>query len=181
MRLFDPTRHQTMAISFRAFGPLLRFDHQRSVSGLPGMDAERSVYYAGFTLSGCVVEIFGDTGVVRCGEWHIALPQLTHEVRLLDLRGSGAMRAGSVAALGKVLDHSLSQEWSRWFYEHAEYENVDGLLWYNAHNDAEAVMLYERSETALECFPEKVMRLDDILIRPALEEIALANNLILLD
>lgn len=179
-RLFDPTRHSTTATSFRYFGPLLRFDHHRSTAGVPGVDTERGVYYGGCALSCCIVEVFGDTGFIQCGEWQIAIPRLRREVCLLDLRGSGAMRAGSVAALGKVPDHSLSQVWSCWFYDRPEYGQPDGLLWYNAHNDEAALVLYERAEDALECPPGRVMRLDDILLRPTLEQIAEANNLVLM-
>lgn len=145
---------------------------------MPGPDAERGVYYPGGTLSCCVVEVFGDTGFINCGEWHVAAPSLTRDVRLLDLRNSGAMRAGSVAALGKVPDHALAQAWSRWFYEAPVYGQPEGLLWYNAHNDEEAIMLNERAQDALDCSSRRIMRLDDGLLRQALEQIAEANNLV---
>lgn len=179
IRLFNPARHNAEAISFRHFGPLLRFDHHRPAN-VQGVDCDRGVYYGGFTLSSCLVEVFGDTGFISYGEWHIAMPRLRRELRLLDIRGSGAMRAGSVAALGKVPDHTLSQSWSRWFYDRPEYGNPDGLLWYNAHNDEDALVLYERAEDALECPSERVMRLDDRLIRPTIEQVAEANNLVLM-
>lgn len=178
-RLYDPTRHSMTATSFRYFGPLLRFDHQQGASEAPGLDTARGIYYGGFTLSCCIVEVFGDTGFIDCGKWHIAVPRLTREVTLLDLRGRGAMRAGSVAALSKVPDHTLSQIWSRWFYDQAEYARPEGLLWYNAHNDENAFALYERAADALECPPTRTMRLDDTLLRPVLEQIAEANQLVL--
>jgi len=179
VRLFDPTRHNTTAVSFRCFGPLLRFDHHRTADSGPTLDTERGVYYGGFTLSCCIVEVFGDTGFIDCGAWHIAMPLLTRDVRMLDLRGSGAMRAGSAAALGKGPEHRLSQEWSRHFYVAAEYGQPEGLLWYNAHNDEEALALYERAEDALDCPPERIIRLDEPLLRPTLEQIAEANHLVL--
>ncbi len=89
------------------------------------------------------------------------------------------MLAGSVAALGKVPDHSLSQIWSRWFYEQAVYRQPDGLLWYNAHNDEDAILLYERAAEALDCPVDCTIRLDDPAIRPELLLIAAENNLIL--
>jgi len=53
------------------------------------------------------------------------------------------MKAGSVAALAKVADRSLSQAWSRYFYEQQKiYSEVDGIIYYNAHNDEEAIVLY---------------------------------------
>jgi len=178
-RLFDPTRHNATAISFRYFGPLLRFDHQRIISNAPQADTERGIYYGGLTLSCCIVEVFGDTGLIVCGEWSLAMPRLIREIRLLDLRDSGAMRAGSVAALGKIPDHAVSQTWSRHFYEQAEYGTPDGIVWYNAHNDEEVFVLYERAENALECPPDRVLRLDDPFLRPYLAQIAAANQLTL--
>lgn len=180
VRLFDPTRHSVTATSFRHFGPLLRFDHHLPTSNNPGLDNERGVYYSGFTLSSCIVEVFGDAGLINCGEWHVAAPRTERELILLDIRGSGAMRAGSVAALGKVPDHSISQSWSRWFYERPEYNNPDGLIWYNAHNDEDALVLFERAEKTLKCPSERVIRLDERLIRPILGQIAAVNNLIIM-
>ena len=72
--------------------------------------------------------------------------EITRPITLLDLRGSGAMKAGSVAALAKTADRSLSQEWSRYFYEQEDiYASVDGLIYFNAHNDDMAIALYERA------------------------------------
>jgi len=177
-RLFDPASHGTTATSFRYFGPRFRFDHHRFPQNEPAEDSDRGVYYAGFTLSCCVVEVFGDTRLIECGDKRIAIVRLKREVKLLDLRGNGAMRAGSVAALGKVPDHSLSQAWSRYFYDTAEkYPTVDGLLWYNAHNDEEAIMLYERSKDALECPEGWHIRLDDRVLQGKLDHIANENGL----
>jgi RES domain len=182
VRLFDPTSHGTTALTFRRYGPLLRFDHHRALldkSGIrqPCPDPDRSVYYAAKTLSGCIVEIFGDTGIITAANWHVALPVVTQELRLLNLRGRGAMRAGSVAALAKVPDHALSQQWSVYFYETPAYRNIDGLIYYNAHNDEEAILLYERAERALDCPPSNIIRLNDSALRPALLKIAQRNNL----
>ncbi len=48
----------------------------------------------------------------------------------------GAMRAGSVAALAKTAERACSQAWGRYVYEHPElYGMVDGLRFFNAHND----------------------------------------------
>ena len=55
----------------------------------------------------------------------------------------------------------------------------EGLLWYNAHNDEDALALYERADNALDCPAERVIRLDEPLLRPALEQIAEANHLVL--
>ena len=177
-RLFNPSSHGATATGFRRFGPLLRFDHHQAVQGKPAADPGRGVYYAALSLSCCVVEVFGDTGLIECGEWQVAMPRLTREVRLLDLRGRGAMRAGSVAALAKVPDPPLSQAWSRWFYERPEYQQPEGLLWSNAHNDEGALALYEGAENALECPEDHTIPLGEPVLRPLLLQIAEANHLV---
>jgi hypothetical protein len=134
------------------------------------------------TLSGCLVEVFGDTGVVDLRRHRVAAPILRRGLRLLDLRRNGAMRAGTKAAVAKVSDRSLSQAWSRHFYEKAEiYGEVDGLIYLNAHNDEEAIALYERAFDALECPPERVAGLDDETLRPAVLEAADDNGLVVDD
>ena len=190
VRLFDPTSFGATALSFRSFGPLRRFDHQRGrlPEHAPDVDAERAIYYAaplrtrdGATgLSSCIVEVFGDIGVVACQEWHVAMPVLRRDLRLLDLRRRGAMRAGTVAALAKVPDYTVTQAWSRYFHEQQDaYGTPDGLLYLNAHNDEEAVALYERAQDALVCGAERVMRLDSPVLRPLLRRTAARHHLIL--
>ena len=183
VRLFDPSRHGATATGFRSYGPLLRFDHHRGQGGgKPGDDIERGIYYAAMTLSSCLVEIFGDTGVVDLHRHHVASPILRRDLRLLDLRHSGAMRAGTKAAIAKVPDRSLSQAWSRHFYETPEiYSDLDGVIYLNAHNDEDAIALYERASNALECPPGRVMRLDDEALRTAVLEAADDNDLVVDD
>jgi hypothetical protein len=183
VRLFDSSRYGATATSFRSYGPLLRFDHHRGrEDGKPGDDAERGIYYAAMTLSGCLVEVFGDTGVVDLHRHHVASSILRRDLRLLDLRHNGAMRAGTKAAIAKVPDRSLSQAWSRHFYERPEvYSGLDGVIYLNAHNDEDAIALYERAFSALECPPERVMRLDDEALRTAMLEAADDNDLVVDD
>src|SRR5438874_1203055 len=115
-RVFDPTRHSVAALTFRHFGPIARFDHHRYPTSAPSHDPDRGIYYAATSVSGCVVETFGDTGVIECGDRHLVVARLIRRLRLLDLRGRGAMRAGSVAALAKIPDRACAQEWSKYFY-----------------------------------------------------------------
>lgn len=176
-RIYDPDRFGATAAQFRRHGPYLRFDHQRrDARGGAGYDAQRGIYYGAETVSGCVVEVFGDSGRIECANRRLTLLHVTREVRLLDLRRNGAMRAGSVAALAKVVDRTVSQDWSRHFYEHeADYTVIDGIAYLNAHNDEDAIALYERAEDAITVVSD--IRLDDILIRPYLLQAALDNNL----
>lgn len=130
-----------------------RFDHQHlPASGNCAEDPERGISYAGLTLSCCLVECFGDTGVIEIKGQQIGRIQLTRDLTLLDLRANGAMRAGSVAALAKVANRHLSQAWSRYFYEQTDlYGQIDGISFLNAHNDEEAFALYERAQSVLIC------------------------------
>lgn len=177
VRIFDPTRHNTTALTFRHFGPLARFDHQRFSH--PQDDPERGVYYCAPSFSSCLVEVFGDTGIIEIGSQCVCRPQVTRELKLLNLQGSGAMKAGSVAALSKVAERSLSQAWSRYFYEHQEiYTNVDGIIYYNAHNDEQAIVLYERAKNGLICSPEQVQPLGNPGLHSFIQKVALDNNLI---
>lgn len=176
IRIFDPTRHSTQALTFRCNGPRHRFDHQEYPLENPQDDSERGIYYAAFALSSCLVESFGDIGVIEVGHQRVALVTLTRTLKLLDLLGSGAMRAGSVAALAKVPNRKLSQEWSRYFYR--TYQSIDGILYANAHNDEKAIALYERARDGLLCPEEQVMDLSDPSLRPAIQQAAEDNNLI---
>ncbi len=176
VRIYDPTTHGTTELTFRFFGPLARFDHHR---GTHPQEDLRGVFYAAPKFSSCLVEVFGDTGVIETGHKRVCRPQLTRGLQLLDLRGSGAMKAGSVAALTKVADRSLSQAWSRYFYEQQEiYSKIDGMIYYNAHNDEEAIVLYERALDGLICLSEQVLPLNDPGLLPFIEKVAIDNNLV---
>jgi RES domain len=179
LRIFNPTRHNTQALTFRHYGPITRFDHQQVTSiGKPADDPERGIYYAGFTFSCCLVEYFGDSGVIEIKDEQVVRIQLKRDLQLLDLRGSGSLRAGSVAALAKVADRAFSQNWSRYFYEEtAIYGTLDGICYFNAHNDEAAIALYERSKDALSCPDTQILALNHPNLRPAIQQAALENNL----
>jgi hypothetical protein len=187
VRIFDPTRHNAEALTFRFNGPRARFDHHRGdgPARTPSNDPDRAVYYAAWSddlseaLSSCLVEVFGDKGIVELGSFHVAMPRIVRTVRLLDLQGRGAMRAGTVAAIAKC-DHRQSQPWSRYFFEtESTYGAVDGLIYRNAHNDEPAVMLYERGQTALICHDDAVVRLDHPALQPLLDDLMRENQLTL--
>jgi hypothetical protein len=179
LRIFDPTSHGTQALTFRYFGPINRFDHQRiPFQSDCAQDLERGIYYAGLTLSCCLAECFGDSGVIELKDQKICRVELTRDLVLLDLKGNGAMRAGSVAALAKVVDRKLSQGWSRYFYEQTSlYGQIDGISFRNAHNDEEAIALHERAQSALLCPDNQILRLDHPSLRPAIQQAALKNHL----
>jgi RES domain len=154
LRLYRPDRHSTTELSFRFFGPLRRFDHHRGVGAGkdPGNDLERGVWYGGLSLSVCIVEIFGDSGLVALDPWRLATPVLARDVVLLDIRGASSMHAGATAELAKTADARLSQSWSRYFYDNVDiYGALDGLIYGSAHNDEDCVVLNERAANSLVC------------------------------
>lgn len=169
VRIFDPTRRGARALTFRWNGPLKRFDHHlgKGPNYEPCESEDRAVYYCSWSeaaneaFSSCFVEVFGDTGIVIYGDREVAMPELMRPLRLLDLRGRGAMRSGTVSAVAKC-QHRLSQPWSRHFYEATpEFEVIDGLYYLNAHNDQPAILLYERAAGGLTCSQDYIVRLDD--------------------
>lgn len=98
VRIFDPTAHGATATSFRYSGPLHRFDHHpggptKAPERSPRPDPSRGAYYAVRDPSGCLVEVFGESGLGETGELEVALSVVRRELRLLDLRAQGAMRA----------------------------------------------------------------------------------------
>jgi hypothetical protein len=49
---------------------------------------------------------------------------------------------------------------------------VDGILYFNAPNDEEAILLFERAADAVYCSDDRVLRLDDADLRTIIEDIA---------
>lgn len=178
-RIFDPTKRNATALTFRSYGPLQsgRFDHHRANLSKPSTDLERSIFYAGMTLECCLVEVFGDIGTIEIAEQYLACLGLQRDLHLLDLRSSTkAENAGTVQELTVVVARELTQSWSRYFYEHPEiYSSIDGIIHINRHNAEETVTLYERAIDGLKINWE--MRLDDTRLRDAILFAAARNNL----
>jgi hypothetical protein len=161
--------------TFRWHGPYARFDHHRGT----GVRERRGIWYGGLTLSCAVVEAF-DIGVVDPGTKRLARARATRDLLLLDLRGRAAMRAGTVAAINAG-GHSLSQTWSRYFWEHPEiYGELDGLFYLSAHNGQPAVALYERGRDGLEVPRGNDAPLTDPAVLAAVRRAALDHGLVVL-
>lgn len=176
-RIFDPTRYGATAIGFRNFGAVSRFDHHRFVNDV---DPDRSVIYAGFTLSCCIAEYFGDGTIINSQNVKLALIYLAEEVKLLDLRGEAAMKAGTVAAISGIIDRNITQKWSKYFYEHPElYGNVDGLIFSGAHNGEDAIALYERCQSKIDKSDVEEIELANPSLRRTLIRIASRQGLII--
>jgi hypothetical protein len=176
-RIYDPAppHGPRDGATLRWRGPRARFDHHRGT----GRRERRGIWYGGLTLSCAVVEAF-DIGIVEPGTKRLARARATRDLLLLDLRGRAAMRSGTVAAISAG-DHSLSQPWSRYFWEHPEiYGELDGLLYPSAHNGEPAVALYERSRARIEVPPGRDAPLTDPAVLAAVRRVALDHGLVVL-
>ena len=177
LRIFDPTSYGATAIGFRNYGPVSRFDHHREHPNK--IDPERSVIYASPTLSCCLVEIFGDGGIIKIEQQQSAFITLKDTLKLLDLRGTAAMAAGTVAALSSITERNISQAWGRYFYDNPQlYGEIDGLIFAGAHNGEDAVCLYERAESKLAFAHVEILNLNHPDLRDTILSIAKNHSLI---
>jgi len=186
VRVYDPmSKYKPGPRTFRRNGPRSRFDHHRGIASAttvtPSDDPERGVYYAAFTLSSAVVEVFGEDRVIERGNFRVVYSTLRANLSLLDLRGDAAIRAGTIHAIGQVEDTAKTQAWSRYIYENtATYGAVDGLIYANAHNGEDAILLYERAQPSIIASSQRVRRLALDSMEVALLRIADATGFALL-
>lgn len=186
IRVYDPeSKYKPGPRSFRCNGPRKRFDHHRGTptgaTTAPSDDPDRAVYYAAFTLSGAVVEVFGEDRVIERGTFRVVYSTFTKDVWLLDLRGNAAIRAGTIHAIGQIEDSAKTQAWSRYVYENpATYGNVDGLIYANAHNGEDAILLYERARPAINSARQRVRQFAAPEMEIALLRIADLTDFVLL-
>jgi hypothetical protein len=103
---------------------------------------------------------------------NICFVEITQELKLLDLRGDGAMMAGCAsAATIRIPDKQCTQEWSRHFYENISvYSQIDGVIYAGAYNEQPSIMLYERAINAVMCTLD--LPLKDLSIRTDIQQIA---------
>ncbi len=123
-----------------------RFDHH-----VPS-DPKRGILYAGLALGCCLTEVFGDQRYIEYSDRRLGELVLTRSVKLLDLVG-GAMKNGVEANISAVYSRSLTQAWSRYFYDDPDklYGAVDGLWYRSSHNSGYAMVFYERAAGAISC------------------------------
>ena len=128
-RIFDPTSYGTTASSFRYNGPRGRFDHHSRVNGEPADDPDRGIIYAGYTLSCCLVEIFGDEDLITIEQHELATIKLNRSIKLLDLRGQQAWNAGLNMSIAGSERRKLTQEWGKFFYDKPDlYSSIEAFV-----------------------------------------------------
>ncbi len=176
-RIFDSTSYGATAIGFRYYGPLSRFDHQRGTKAQ--IDKERGIIYAGFSLSCCLIEVFGDHGIIKLQQQQIAYITLKQSIKLLNLRDSGAWDAGATSSMVVDGRRKLTQAWSRYFYDNSDlYGEIDGLIFNNAHNGEEAIALYERAVKQLSSASISTLNLNEPTMRESILKVANQLNLL---
>jgi len=153
-----------------------RFDHHEGQE--LSEDADRRIIYAGFTLSCCIAEYFGDGEIVNVKNVRLAILDLNNELKLLDLKGGAAMAAGTVSAISGITQRDITQAWGRYFYEHTElYGKVDGLIFSGAHNGEDAIALYERAELIIFASKVKTIDMANETLRSTIHHIAKVQGL----
>jgi hypothetical protein len=178
-RIYNPNQYNTRPISFRFNGPRARFDHHRYSDQDPQEDNERGINYWGFSLSCCLVEVFGDTRIIDVENYQVALLTLNQTIKLLDIRGKAAMKEGILSSISQIPDRNLSQLWGKYFYEKTEiYGLIDGLIFNNAHNSEDSIALYERAKPQLDSAKIKTLVLNSPSLRSAIADCALENSMI---
>lgn len=149
LRLYAPEPYDTAPLTFRKYGPLNRFDHHRAALTRPEVDSDRGILYAGSEFVCCVGEFFGDEGSITRSGNRVARLVTQGSLAVLDLRGTAAAGAGTIAAIGGVGERSVTQAWACWWYEHPALSTLDGLLYASAHTGKDALALWERAEGKL--------------------------------
>ena len=165
-RIFDPASHNATAYSFRYNGPRGRFDHHSRVNGKPADDPNRGIIYAAYTLSCCLVELFGDEDLITIEQHQLATIELNKSLKLLDLRGTGAWNAGLNTTIASSDRRKITQEWGKHFYDYPEdYGNIEGIVFSSAKNSEDALALYERAENKIASAKISTQSLKDSAIR----------------
>jgi hypothetical protein len=178
VRIYDAARPGAAPDSFRFNGPRARFDHHRAPTpDAPADDPPRGIWYGApaatpDSIRACVLEVFGDSPGIDVSR-HLAHVDVKAELRLLDLRGKAAWDAGVAPQVTATDFPSLSQAWSRYFYDNVGlYEEIDGLMYHGAISGTDSVALYERAAPKLGCtlpadFPLNQQPLLDEILRIA--------------
>lgn len=127
----------------RSYGPLsdTRFDHHRPP---PGIDPDRSVWYASRALLGAVAEAYGKRGFLdRAAGDRVVVAQVVTPIPLVDLVGVRARRFGLTQEIAASTDYAPTQQWARALYE--RYDWLAGIRWRGRQTGSICVVLTDRA------------------------------------
>ena len=187
LRIYTASTHTPDELTFRHYGPALRFDHHRGSMAAAEVDAERGIWYGAAlkqpsgmvsALEVCMWECFGAERRVDMSRFLGRVQVRDGEsLRLLDLTGAKAIEAGTIKQLTNTPNPEDSQEWSRFFYERDDlYGEIDGLLFESAWCGGRNVALYERARPKLEPFEIGSLPLGDRLLSGEVATIAVKRG-----
>jgi hypothetical protein len=154
---------------FRKRGPYGRFDHQRPrADGSPGVDRDRGILYCARTLLCCAGEFFAESGEITLTGVRLARLTVTDQLHLMDLRDMAANGAGTIPAIGAISQRATTHAWARWWYEHPQLADIDGLIYQASGSGQDSVALWERARGKVTCrrghhWPLDYPELDDEL------------------
>ena len=143
---FRSGNHPTTWGEFRHVGPVdARFDHHL---GMAPNRQDRAVLYVAEDPLTCLAEVYQKTRVIN--RWHkepwLVCFTVDAHIKLLDLTGSFATRAGASMAL-MTGARSVSRNWARGFYD--AYPYIAGLFYPSSmHANKPAMVLTERAKSA---------------------------------
>lgn len=145
-RIYHRSDHTPDGATFRAYGPLHRFDHH--TPNPPALDpAGRSVLYVADNLATAASEVFGEAGVAQiCPNYRVSIVEPTRPLAMLDLAGPGAaMAIGALPSLAQGAEpRQRTQEWARAIYEDRPAGgSVRGIHYRTAYGDGESVALWD--------------------------------------
>lgn len=150
VRIYDPTAYGTRELTFRSFGPCLRFDHHPPGPGNSAADhPDLGIWYGSWGPDGirsCGIEVFGDDRRIHLRPGRLAVPVVARRLILIDLRGEDAMHAGATAELPKWADMRKTWAWARHFHGLSiAGEPVDGIAWDSARSNLPCLALFEHA------------------------------------
>jgi RES domain len=185
-RIYE-TEYCPKPTDFRYYGPMSRFDHHRGKPAHVGyeaqkcdasIDSERGILYVGLKFSCCLVEVFGgkpDAAYIN-DKRQFATLTVKKDLTLLDIRDTAAMLAGGNVATFTTAERSITQAWSRCFYQQTDiYNPVHGIIYRNAHNSEDAIAFYERASKLLAL--KKKYKLSDPELKKQIRKVGNDNNI----
>lgn len=157
MTLFRITAKARKKSTMNFYGPSGRFDHHPS--GPAMVHADHGIVYLAETLESAFAEVYfkkvivgGANGSGTVKDRVLQEIELTRDIPLLDLRGSGVIDSGMrQSLLDEYQDRGVTQAWARYILDdsYGQYANIKGLVWPSAKNGQTIYAVYQMAEADL--------------------------------